>query len=145
MGNLGCGAAISRCWVNVERNGPPGLGCAPWHSWTKRDERSQAFVFASSKLSWVFLLFADDILSIAHLTSTPCHPGRFKQMMKTDDVMVCKSAKHDHLNSALAHYIIRTIDLLSDHVSNILIKINDLREREMLWYLNVKKHSPFWA
>lgn len=113
----------------MERNSPPGLGCAPRHSRTKRDERSQAFVFASSKLSCVFLLFADDFLSIAHLTLTSCHPGWFKQMMKTDDVMVCKSAKLDHLNSALAHYIIRTIDLLSDHVSNNLITFNDLRER----------------
>lgn len=88
----------------------------------KKDERSHVFVFASSKLS--FLLFADDILNVPQFTSTPCHPGRLKQMMKIDDVMVCKSAKPDHLNHALAHYIIRNIDLLFDHATNNLITLS---------------------
>ncbi len=53
-------------------------------------------------------------------------------MMKIDDVMVCKSAKHDNFNSAFSHYYIRTVDLFSDQITINLVKINDLREGDAL-------------
>jgi len=71
----------------------------------KEQKGSRVLVFASSKLSWVFFLFVCRWSSqCTQFTSTPCHSGRLKQMMKIDDVTVCKSAKRDHLNRALAHY-----------------------------------------
>ncbi len=85
------------------------------------------------KLCFVcFLLFADYILSITQLSLTACHPGLIKQMMKIDDVMVCKSAKHNHFNSVFSHYNIRTIDLFSDQITINLVKNNDLREGDAL-------------
>ncbi len=90
--------------------------------------------FANAKLSWVFLLFADDILSITQLTSIACHPGLLKKIMKIDDVMVCKSAKHDHFNSAFSE------PSTSSLIKSQLIWSKWMTwEKEMLWYLDLPK------